>query len=161
MYCPLGYVIKAPCTHPQRSRGRQWWVGGPQIISCQLTPRPIPGAVSPSEAHLPKPGGSRGYSKADGNPAWGLRGGDTLSGPSQGCPRCDTHHQESTLEHLLKWGRFLPRGMEHIMGCKAKAFWDCKGFIMGCLGEKAKVRKGRDLDDLGRNKRGKDRGITE
>lgn len=32
---------------------------------------------------------------------------------------------------------------------------------MGCLGEKAKVRKGRDLDDLGRNKRGKDRGITE
>lgn len=36
------------------------------------------------------------------------------------------------------------------MMCRGRAFWDCTGFIIECLGEESKEEKRRDLGDLGR-----------
>lgn len=44
-----------------------------------------------------------------------------------------------------------PRGVEHVMGCCRRPFWDCISLTMGCLGKKSEVEKGMDSDDLGRN----------
>lgn len=40
------------------------------------------------------------------------------------------------------------------MGCRARAFGDCTGFIMGCSGEEPKAGQRKDLGDLGSNKCG-------
>jgi len=76
----------------------------------------------------------------------------TVSAPVSGC---ETQHDESTSDHLLDREVSLPRGAQHTMGCRGRAFGDCTGLTMACLQEEPTARKagkGMDLHDLGRNK---------
>lgn len=45
------------------------------------------------------------------------------------------------------------------MGCRGKAVWDHTGFIIGCLGEEAKVGQGRGLSDVGEEQEWANRGV--
>lgn len=44
------------------------------------------------------------------------------------------------------------------MGCRGRAFGDCTRLNTGCLGEEAKMGKGRDQGGLERKKHGKKKG---
>lgn len=50
---------------------------------------------------------------------------------------------------IIFWMKGCCLGVQHIMGCRGKAVWDCTGFITGYLGEKQNVGQGRGLGVVG------------
>lgn len=42
-------------------------------------------------------------------------------------PWCETHEDESILEHVFNWGVLLLWGMRHVIGDRGIVFWDCTG----------------------------------
>lgn len=103
------------------------------------------GVISPSQPCLCKLRGAQGRWEHK------LR---TVSGKAQ--PQCPGMSlimigQEEQFHIPFQTVDMLPRAVEHVMGCCGRAFWDCIGLTMGCLGKKPEVEKGIDSDDLGRN----------
>lgn len=59
--------------------------------------------------------------------------------------------QEEQLHNPLQTMDLLPRGVELVMGCWGREFWDCVSLTVGYLGKKPEIEKGMDSNDLGRN----------
>lgn len=150
-------MIKSSPVHPQRSTETQWEMVKAKHHPTPAPPSPIPGAISPSQAHLDMPGGAQGApgqvepqskDSEEGTPLSRA----VLGEPQPQCPDMTptTMGQEEQLQIHFWTGGVAAWGVGHVMGC-----WERSPWTVGHLGKKQEVGMGIDLDDLGRNNCGR------
>lgn len=147
---------KLLCTKEHRETRKSW---GSPIKPCFGCSQAHHRNHQPIKGSFPQSRVAQQPTKTGRSPNCGLRGRgipSDFSGLSQEnlFPRVPVwHHHESSLEPLLYQGTSAPSNMGFTMKSKARSFWDCAALTM------EEKRKGKDLDKLGRNMYGENRGI--